>query len=112
MRIWVLFAIFFLAVAVACERGDERSSPRGGEEVRVDEDLGSLRVVNRANEPVAVHLDGQELYAVPPGTAFTFHNLPTREVTIYGVGRISRRHYDLPRLTIAEGGEYEWTIEE
>ena len=76
----------------------------------VDPDLGTLRVQNQTTEPVAIYLDGQELYAVQPGSASTFRNLPTRRVTIYGVGRISQRHYGLPELTVAEGGDYEWTI--
>lgn len=111
MRVWILL-LALAASAAACDRAGERGAPAEGEDVRVDEGLGTLRVLNRVNEPVGVYLDGQELFAVPPGTAYTFQNLPTREVTIYGVGRISRRHYDLPRLTIQEGGEYEWTIEE
>jgi len=111
MRVWMLMLVL-AAGAAACDRGGDAGAPAEGEEVAVDENLGTLRVLNRVNEPVGVYLDGQELFAVPPGSAYTFRNLPTREVTIYGVGRISRRHFDLPRLTIEEGGEYEWTIEE
>ena len=92
-----------------CGRGGE---PQDGaeEDAQVDPDLGTLRVQNQTTEPVAIYLDGQELYAVQPGSASTFRNLPTRRVTIYGVGRISQRHYGLPELTVAEGGDYEWTI--
>jgi hypothetical protein len=90
----------------ACRQGGEPVV----DETRVDERLGSLKVMNGAEEPVTVYLDGEELYSVPPGMAYTFRNLPTREVSIYGVGRVSERHYGLPKLTIEEGGEYEWTI--
>lgn len=112
MRVWIIMLVLAVSGAAACDRGGERGAPAEGEEVPVDENLGTLRVLNRVNEPVGVYLDGQELFAVPPGSAYTFRNLPTREVTIYGVGRISRRHFELPRLMIEEGGEYEWTIEE
>ena len=111
MRVWIPMTILALTVTAACGREPDPGAD-GEEEVQVDEDLGTLRVLNQVNEPVAIHLEGQELFAVPPGTAYTFRNLPTREVTIYGVGRISRKHFDLPRLTIAPGGEYEWTIQE
>lgn len=110
MRIGILAAIVALALPVACDRGGEQPRAEEGE-AQVDSDLGSLRVVNRVNEPVAVYLEGQELYAVPAGQAYTFRNLPTREVDVYAVGRISQRHYGLPKLRIEEGGEYEWTIE-
>ncbi len=100
---WLLIAIL---AAGACRQGGETAV----DETRVDERLGSLKVMNRADEPVTVYLDGEELYSVPPGTAYTFRNLPTREVSVYGVGRVSERHYGLPKLTIEEGGEYEWTI--
>lgn len=109
MRAWIPLVVLALA-APACDRSED--AVEGQDEVEVHEDLGTLRVMNSVQEPVAIYLDGQELYAVPPGTAYTFRNLPAREVTIYGVGRISQRHYDLPRLTITEGGEYEWTIQE
>ncbi|MBA3583694.1 MAG: hypothetical protein H0W36_04045 [Gemmatimonadetes bacterium] len=106
-----LVAILLLAAVptVSCERGDDEDA--GSDEVQVDEDLGSLQVRNEVNEPVGIFLDGQELYAVPPGRAYTFRNLPARKVSIYGVGRISQKHYGLPELTIKEGGEYEWTIQ-
>jgi hypothetical protein len=100
---WLLVAIF---AAGACRQGGETVV----DEARVDERLGSLKVMNSVDEPVTVYLDGEEVYSVPPGTAYTFRNLPTREVSIYGVGRVSERHYGLPKLKIEEGGEYEWTI--
>jgi hypothetical protein len=100
---WLLVAIL---AAGACEQGGETAV----DEARIDERLGSLNVVNAADEPVTVYLDGEEVYSVPPGTAYTFRNLPTREVSIYGVGRVTERHYGLPKLTIEAGGEYEWTI--
>lgn len=112
-RSWIpLFLGLALLVSIpACDPG-ARDGADGGEagDVEVDPGLGTLTVMNATNEPVGIHLEGQELYAVPPGRSFTFRNLPTREVDIYGVGRISQRHYGLPRLTIEEGGEYEWTI--
>lgn len=98
---------------LGCQRGGgdegdgDRSSPG---EARVEEGLGTLRVMNEASEPVAIHLDGRELYSVPPGRAYTFRNLPLGEVNLYGVGRVSERHYGLPVLTIEEGEDYEWTI--
>lgn len=111
------FAILLVALLVgACSGGEgpdrDRSRSPGGEaaEVDVDSELGTLKVDNRVDEPIAIHLDGRELYVVPPGRSYTFRNLPTREVDIYGVGRVSERHYGLPVLTIEEGGEYEWTI--
>ena len=115
MRIRSLLVPLAAALVLACDRGgpgpeelDTSGLPEG---VSVDEDLGSLTVQNRVDEPVAVFLDGQELYAVPPGRAYTFKNLPVREVDVYGVGRVSQKHFSLPKLTIEEGGEYEWTIE-
>lgn len=93
----------------ACGGGNgEDAEPSG--EVRVSGGLGTLTVINRVDEPVAIHLDGEELFVVPPGRSTTFRNLPTREVNIYGVGRVSEKHYGLPNLTIEEGGEYEWAI--
>ncbi|MGH7571000.1 MAG: hypothetical protein ACREMK_04045 [Gemmatimonadota bacterium] len=103
-------------VLVGCDRNADRGDQeQGGEEqgsaeARVEEGLGTLRVVNQASEPVAVYLDGREIYSVPPGRAYTFRNLPLGEVNLYGVGRISQRHYGLPVLTIEEGEDYEWTI--
>lgn len=111
-RRWGLPVMLVLVplLAGSCERpGDEDEA--GSEEVQVDEDLGSLEVHNQVSEPVGIFLDGQELYAVPPGRSYTFRNLPARKVSIYGVGRISQKHYGLPELTIEEGGEYEWTIQ-
>lgn len=99
-----------LLVTIAAGGGCRQSGETVVDEARVDDRLGSLKVMNGADEPVTVYLDGEELYSVPPGTAYTFRNLPTRDVTIYGVGRVSERHYGLPKLTIEEGGEYEWTI--
>lgn len=89
------------------ENGDVSGTP---EEARVEEGLGTLKVMNEAAEPVAIHLDGRELYSVPPGRAYTFRNLPLGEVNLYGVGRVSERHYGLPVLTIEAGEDYEWTI--
>ena len=102
--------VLFLA---GCDRGGV--ADRGGEEqamdeARVEEGLGTLRVMNQASEPVAIHLDGREIYSVPPGRAYTFRNLPLGEVNLYGVGRVSQRHYGLPVLTIEQGETYEWTI--
>jgi hypothetical protein len=110
-RALIPLAIAVLAVgsAVACggrDGGDEGPS----DEVQVSEGLGTLTVMNRVDEPVAIHLDGEELFVVPPGRSTTFRNLPTRQVNIYGVGRVSEKHYGLPTLTIEEGEEYEWTI--
>lgn len=112
-----LVAILLAALLLgACSGGDGGEDPRsranGGDaaEVDVDPDLGTLEVNNRVDEPIAIHLDGRELYVVPPGRSYTFRNLPTREVDVYGVGRVSERHYGLPILTIEEGGEYQWTI--
>jgi hypothetical protein len=99
---------------LGCQRGggDEEDGDRsaGSEEARVEEGLGTLRVMNAAAEPVAIHLDGREIYSVPPGRAYTFRNLPLGEVNLYGVGRVSERHYGLPVLTIEAGEDYEWTI--
>lgn len=81
------------------------------EEVQIDDRLGTLTVGNETDEPVTIFLDGDELYSVPAGRSYTFRNLPLREVDIYGVGRVSERHFGLPKLTIEEGGEYEWTIQ-
>lgn len=110
-RMWALLAVVALAplLAGACNRGADETAESS--DVEVNEDLGSLTVKNEVDEPVAIYLDGQELYAVPPRRAYTFRNLPTRQVSIYGVGRISQKHFGLPELTIKEGGEYEWTIE-
>ena len=89
---------------------EDGGSSASSESARVEEGLGTLRVMNQASEPVAIHLDGREIYSVPPGRAYTFRNLPLGEVNLYGVGRVSERHYALPVLTIEEGEEYEWTI--
>lgn len=105
-----------MATAVMILSGcDRRGGDRGGDEpgsaeVRVEEGLGTLRVLNRASEPVAIHLDGREIYSVPPGRSYIFRNLPLGEVNLYGVGRVSQRHYGLPVLTIEQGEDYEWTI--
>ena len=108
MALALLAAALF---AVACERpGDAREDAGGEEDVRIDDDLGSLQVANSLEEPVAIYLDGQEIFTVAPGRSYTFRNLPTGAVTIYGVGRVSQKHYGLPELTIVEGGDYEWTI--
>ena len=104
-----LALVLALALPTACDRGIPAEGD-GEAEVAVDEDLGSLKVTNNVDEPVAVHLDGQELYTVPPGRSYTFRNLPTGNATIYGVGRISQKHFGLPELEIEEGGSYEWTI--
>lgn len=110
MRSLLVLALILVTLPLAtCDRGGERQSA-DETEVQVDPELGTLVVSNRTTEPVAIHLDGQELYAVQPGRAATIRNLPHREVNIYGVGRISGKHYSLPRLTIEEGGDYEWTI--
>lgn len=100
-----------VALTAACARGgDAPEDANGDEDVRIDEDLGSLAVANTLEEPVAIYLDGQEIFTVAPGRSYTFRNLPTGSVTIYGVGRVSQKHYGLPELEITEGGEYEWTI--
>lgn len=101
-----------LTVGSACERTGrpDEADGTGEDDVQVDEELGTLRVANSVNEPIAVHMDGQELFIVPPGSSFTFRNLPTRRVTIYGVGQISQKHYGLPQLEIEAGQDYEWTI--
>lgn len=102
-----LLTILLLAFVGCGRTGGEAPADA---DARVDPSLGSLKVENRAREPVAIYLEGQELYVVPSGQAFTFHNLPARQVDVYGVGRISQKHYGLPQLTIEAGGEYEWTI--
>lgn len=107
---WLIVLAVIAAPVVA---GCDRDGPEAGgaeQEAEVDPDLGTLQVFNQTTEPVAIFLDGQELYAIQPGSTSTFRNLPARRVTIYGVGRISQKHYGLPELTIAEGGDYEWTI--
>lgn len=105
----LIVALLVAPVAAGCGPGGETANG-GDEEARIDTDLGTLKVNNQTTEPVAIFLDGQELYAVQPGSASTFRNLPTRRVNIYGVGRISQKHYGLPELTVAEEGDYEWTI--
>lgn len=106
---WMILALIATPVAAGCDRGPGES-PEGAEDVDVDPDLGTLKVLNQTTEPVAIFLDGDELYAIQPGSTSTFRNLPTRRVNIYGVGRITQKHYGLPELTIAEKGDYEWTI--
>lgn len=106
----LLVALLVAPLGVGCDQGSGPGEGGAAGEVEVNPDLGSLRVVNRTTEPITIHLDGQELYAVQPGSESTFRNLPTRRVDIYGVGRISQKHYGLPQLTIAEKGDYEWTI--
>jgi hypothetical protein len=106
--IWLIVALLAAPQVAACDRGE---APNGGEEdAQVDPDLGTLKVINQTTEPVAIFLDGQELYAIQPASTSTFRNLPTRRVNIYGVGRISQKHYGLPELTVEEQGDYEWTI--
>jgi hypothetical protein len=107
----IVFAgLAVLGVLTACERGGAERNPSSEEEVEIDEDLGTLKVMNNVDEPVTVYVNGQEIYAVPPGQAYTFRNLPTGKTTIYGVGRVSQKHYPLPDVEIEEGGDYEWTI--
>lgn len=105
---WLLMALLATLVGAGCDRGAPDPSATG--EAQVDPDLGTLKVLNRTTEPIAIYLDGQELYAIQPGSESTIRNLPTRRVDIYGVGRITQKHYGLPQLTIAERGDYEWTI--
>ena len=104
-------------ILAGCDRNGGRqddeepgAGEQGSAEATVEEGLGKLRVLNQASEPVAIYLDGREIYSVPPGRAYSFSNLPLGEVHLYGVGRISQRHYGLPVLTIEEGEDYEWTI--
>ena len=106
---WLVVALIAAPLPAGCDRGPGEAAG-GGEDVEVDPDLGTLKVLNQTTEPVAIFLDGDELYAIQPGSSSTFRNLPTRRVDIYGVGRISQKHYGLPELTIAEKGDYEWTI--
>lgn len=106
---WLVVALIAAPLAAGCDRGPGGAAG-GSEDVEVDPDLGTLKVLNQTTEPVAIFLDGDELYAIQPGSTSTFRNLPTRRVDIYGVGRISQKHYGLPELTIAEKGDYEWTI--
>jgi len=105
---WLLVALLVIPVGAGCGRGAPDQGETG--EAEVDPDLGTLKVLNRTTEPIAIYMDGQELYAIQPGSESTFRNLPTRRVDIYGVGRITQKHYGLPQLTIAERGDYEWTI--
>jgi hypothetical protein len=109
----VLLAFVMLGAlgVVACGPGGGGGGAAGGDEdAQVDEDLGSLKITNALDEPVAIYLDGQEIFTIPPARAYTFRNLPTGPATIYGVGRVSQRHHGLPELTIEKGGDYEWTI--
>ena len=108
-KAWLMVLALIAAPAMAsCDR--EGPGAGGAEDAEVNPDLGTLQVFNQTTEPIAIFLDGQELYAIQPGSTSTFRNLPARRVNIYGVGRISQKHYGLPELTIAEGGDYEWTI--
>jgi hypothetical protein len=107
---WLTVVLIAAPALAGCDRGGGPEAGGADQEVEVNPDLGTLKVVNRTTEPVAIFLDGQELYAIQPGSESTFRNLPTRRVNIYGVGRISQKHYGLPELTIAEKGDYEWTI--
>jgi len=107
---WLLVALLAAPLGVGCDRDSGPDDGGAAGDVEVNPDLGTLRVVNRTTEPIAIYLDGQELYAIQPGSESTFRNLPARRVDIYGVGRITQRHYGLPQLTIAEKGDYEWTI--
>ncbi|MGH7588963.1 MAG: hypothetical protein ACRELU_10245, partial [Gemmatimonadota bacterium] len=72
-RTAVTVALATLAL-LGCQRGggEEEDGGRssGPEEARVEEGLGTLRVMNGASEPVAIHLDGREIYSVPPGRAY------------------------------------------
>jgi predicted small lipoprotein YifL len=103
--------VLFLA---GCGRGGgeraDADAAQGSSDTQIEENLGTLRVMNQAAEPVAIHLNGREIYSVPPGRSYTFRNLPLGEVDLYGVGRVSQRHYGLPVLTIEKGEKYEWTI--
>lgn len=109
-RTVLMVAIAVLALP-GCQRGGGDDEDGGGTgDARVEERLGTLQVRNETSEPVAIHLDGREIYSVPPGRAYTFRNLPLGEVNLYGVGRVSERHYGLPVLSIEAGEEYEWTI--
>ncbi len=111
-RVTALSVATAALVLAGCGRDgrDRGGEEQGSAEARVEEGLGTLRVMNEASEPVAIHLDGREIYSVPPGRAYTFRNLPLGEVSLYGVGRVSQRHYGLPVLTIEQGEDYEWTI--
>lgn len=106
---WLILGLIVAPGAAGCDRGSGPGSA-GDQDADVNPDLGTLQVFNQTTEPVAIFLDGQELYAIQPGSTSTFRNLPTRRVNIYGVGRISQKHYGLPELTIEEEGDYEWTI--
>ncbi len=109
----VLMVTMAALALLGCQRGGEddgNGRSAGPEDARIEEGLGTLRVLNEAAEPVAIHLDGREIYSVPPGRAYTFRNLPLGDVNLYGVGRVSERHYGLPVLTIEAGEDYEWTI--
>jgi len=105
---WAFMILGVLLVAACGTDGGEGGG--GDEDVRVDEDLGSLNVMNTSDEPVAIYLDGQELFTIAPGRSYTFRNLPTGPATIYGVGRVTQKHHGLPELTIEKGGDYEWTL--
>ncbi|MGH7556504.1 MAG: hypothetical protein ACREMD_01725, partial [Gemmatimonadota bacterium] len=50
----------------AADRGDQEQGgdEQGSAEAPVEEGLGTLRVMNQASEPVAIHLDGREIYSV------------------------------------------------
>lgn len=111
-RAWMPLALGLLVAAAAgCDRPATGDRETVDGDVEVDPELGTLRVSNSVNEPIAVHLDGQEIFVVPQGQSYTFRNLPTKSVNVYGVGRISQKHYGLPKMTIEPGGDYEWTIQ-
>lgn len=107
---WLIVALIGAPGLAGCDREAGPGAGRAEQDVEVNPDLGTLQVFNQTTEPVAIFLDGQELYAIQPGSTSTFRNLPTRRVNIYGVGRISQKHYGLPELSIEEEGDYEWTI--
>lgn len=107
--------VLLLALGAAgCERaGLERGQQAGSSgEPAINRDLGTLRVSNQTDEPIAIHFNGRELYSVPPAREYLFRNMPLGTATIYGVGRISQKHYQTtrPTLEIEKGREYEWTI--
>lgn len=108
-RAALLVAAFATLSGAACER-PQAGRDDSADDAQINAELGTLTVTNAVDEPVAIYLDGQELYAVPPARSYTFRNLPIKTVTIYGVGRVSDKHYGLPDLAIEKGQEYEWTI--
>jgi hypothetical protein len=109
-KAWLIAALIAAPGMAGCDREAGPGADGAEQDAAVNPDLGTLQVFNQTTEPIAIFLDGQELYAIQPGSTSTFRNLPTRRVNIYGVGRISQKHYGLPELTIEEQGDYEWTI--